>query len=390
MSGLMRHLYGAAGRLVAGQSKLLYISPTIPIHPSLNCQINPALNLISVMPLHTSPPLELQITPVLERARQSTRIRKRKVYLDNKKKKEERLRKNPPPIPKKVQLMLKSLGFGPDPLEWRPEDNRPFATDDVWSERWFTYNRMSVTEALNCLREHYHPTMLNDPDGIVYAKIELDMTGAKKDRYMEEFSKMIPLYNSFERGVTEKSILVFAKSTEAQKEAMDAGAQRTGGLELIDDIAKGKLEILDFDHFLAHEDIVLELKPLLGILRENFPKKPNGTVGTNMEKLVKTFSNGQIVEVKKPKSTLGYKDDPAYGYCEAMIGRLGMPDSAIESNLETIMSNLKESAPTKRANEFIFKVQLYLDGPLKGKFSVSHDLIHDEKLKSHLAAVQSS
>ena len=58
--------------------------------------------IFSAVSLHTS--------ATVERARQSTRIRKRKVYLANKKKKEERLRKNPPPLPKKIQLMLKAKG----------------------------------------------------------------------------------------------------------------------------------------------------------------------------------------------------------------------------------------------------------------------------------------
>ena len=62
---------------------------------------------------------------------------------------------------------------------------------------------------------------------------------------------------------------------------------------------QGKFEVIDFDHFLAHEDIVHDLKPLIGILRDNFPKKTNGMVGKDMEKLVKTFQNGQLVEVRE-------------------------------------------------------------------------------------------
>ncbi len=51
---------------------------------------------------------------VLDRARQVTRARKRKIVLANIKKKAERLRKNPKPMAKKVELMLKSKGlWGP-------------------------------------------------------------------------------------------------------------------------------------------------------------------------------------------------------------------------------------------------------------------------------------
>ena len=77
-----------------------YFPPSSIISQAQNCQRLLPLVIVSVSPLHTS--------DVLERARQSTRIRKRKVHLANKKKKEERLRKNPPPMPKKIQLMLKA------------------------------------------------------------------------------------------------------------------------------------------------------------------------------------------------------------------------------------------------------------------------------------------
>ncbi len=98
----------------------------------------PVQGLISILPLHTS--------AVVERARQSTRLRKRKVYMDNKKKKEERLRKNPPPIPHKVQLMLKAKGFGSKPIDWRARDEKFFPVDDTWDEQWFTWRRLSVPE----------------------------------------------------------------------------------------------------------------------------------------------------------------------------------------------------------------------------------------------------
>ena len=53
---------------------------------------------------------------------------------------------------------------------------------------------------------------------------------------------MVPLFHSFERGVVEKSVLVFAKTIEEQNAAVEAGAKKAGGSDLIDDIAKvGKI-----------------------------------------------------------------------------------------------------------------------------------------------------
>lgn len=346
--------------------------------------------LFTVMPLHTSAMMELQTTAVVERARQSTRIRKRKVYMDNKKKKEDRLRKNPPPIPYKVQLMMRAKGFGSKPIDWRQEDLKPFPVDDAWTEWFHSWKRLSVEEGLECLREHYHPTMLNNPNGVLWARIEISMAGAKQDRYIEPFSKMTPLYHPFERGVAEKSIMVFAKNEASIQEALDAGAHKAGGLDLVEDIAKGKVEIIDYDYFLAHDDIGNELKPILGILREKFPKKPNGTVGTNIEKLVRTFQNGQLVEVKKPKQTLGYKDDPSFGFCEVMIGRLDMPDEHIAVNLNILLETLLENAPAKKAGGFFTRIQFFMDGYLKNKFTVHHKLVKDKKYADHLKAQEIS
>jgi large subunit ribosomal protein L1 len=225
---------------------------------------------------------------VVERARQSTRIKKRKVYETNKKKKEERLRKNPPPIPKKVQLMLIAKGLGKEPRPWRRKDAKPFPTDDVWAEgQWHTWPRFPLDEAVAMLREHHHPTMLNQPDALLWAKLEFNLQASKKEKYLDGYSVMVPILHPFERGVAEKAVLVFARDPEAVRAAEAAGAARVGGLELVDDIAKGKIDVADIDHFLAHEDIELkELKPLLGVLREKMPSKLTGTVGTDLEKMV--------------------------------------------------------------------------------------------------------
>merc|ERR1719348_810309 len=102
------------------------ISTKSPLPSFPNLSIIPScIPPVSCQAIHTS--------VILERARQSTRIRKRKVALANKKKKEDRLRKNPPPLPKKVQLMLISKGLSKEPAPWRRPDPRPFPEDDVWS-----------------------------------------------------------------------------------------------------------------------------------------------------------------------------------------------------------------------------------------------------------------
>merc|ERR550539_1421532 len=329
-----------------------------------------------ISPLHTS--------AVLERARQSTRIKKRKQNLANKQKKEERLRKNPPPLPKKIQLMLKAKGLSAKPKPWRQLDLRPFPTDTAWSERQHSWARLDVSEAVDCLREHCHPTMLNMPNCLVWAKLEFNMANVKKDKYIEGFTKMVPIYHPYERGVAEKHILVFCKTPEEIKLAEEAGAKKAGGSDLVQDILKGKTDVSDFDHFLATEEMALELKPLLGILRDKFPKKNLGNVSNDIEKLIKTFSHGMLMSVKKPARTLGYEEDPSYAIADVTLGRLSQPDNEIKGNLTTILETLKEGAPKRASGGFVTRCELYIEGPLKCKFSIHHDLVDDEKYRNYV------
>jgi hypothetical protein len=106
-------------------------------------------------------------------------------------------------------------------------------------------------------------------------------------------------------------------------------------------------------------------------------------VGADLGRLVKTFANGQLVQVKKPKSTLGYADDPTYGYCEVQVGRLNMPDGELLGNLSTLLETLKESEP-RRAGGFITRCELYVEGLLEKKFSVCHDLVDDSRWKQYI------
>merc|ERR1712025_651461 len=109
------------------------LSPTFSNYSTVLPRLYPA---ISILPVNNLPPTvcPLHTSSVVERARQSTRIKKRKQNLANKKKKEERLRRNPPPLPKKVQLMLRSKGLGSKPQPWRQPDNKSFPADTAWCE----------------------------------------------------------------------------------------------------------------------------------------------------------------------------------------------------------------------------------------------------------------
>ena len=107
-----------------------------------------------------------------------------------------------------------------------------------------------------------------------------------------------------------------------------------------------------------------------------------------MEKMVKTFQNGLLVTVKKPKKTLGYEDDPSYGFCESQVGRLSMDNKLVEENIDTLLETMMEKKLAKMKN-FISRCQLYVEGgPVSvgggyKKYSIVHNLVEDPKFKEH-------
>ena len=61
------------------------------------------------------------------------------------------------------------------------------------------------------------------------------------------------------------------------------------------------------DYFLCHEDLAGQMKQLVGLLRDKLPKISEGTVGSDISRMVKTFARGMFVDVVKPKPMLGKK-----------------------------------------------------------------------------------
>ena len=56
-------------------------------------------------------------------------------------------------------------------------------------------------------------------------------------------------------------------------------------------------------------------------------------------------------------------EEPAFGWCEAPIGRLDQDDDEIKENLDTLLAAILESKPTKK-HPFITRVTLMMpDGP---------------------------
>ena len=67
--------------------------------------------------------------------------------------------------------------------------------------------------------------------------------------------------------------------------------------------------------------------------------------------LVATFIRGMEVSVKKMKPTLGFANEPDYGFCEASVGRLDMDIHSIESNITVLLQKLNEDRPKRKEKD---------------------------------------
>jgi large subunit ribosomal protein L1 len=156
-------------------------------------------------------------------ARKGTRDRKTKKTSKAEKAKKEEF------VPYKLKMAKASGPVGPRRMI---ELNKPEAIDDVFFTRHFMTRPISLAEAVQFHRETNHPSVYNSPEALISMKVELDMQLQKKNRYMDNFSRIVVLPHSFDFQPIRK-VLAFCKTQETQDEAVKAGADAVGGLDLI-------------------------------------------------------------------------------------------------------------------------------------------------------------
>ena len=150
----------------------------------------------------------------------------------------------------------------------------------------------------------------------------------------------------------------------------------------------------DIDHFLCHEDLAGSIKPLHGAIRDKAPSLANGTLGTDVIRMIQTFAKGLQINVKKPKTGLGLADEPDFGFCESTIGRLTMPPEDMNHNLSAILAALNEHKPRRKdGTGFITRVMLYCLPNQAAevnkffRFSIKHAEIYDPKAEEQEEAL---
>lgn len=77
-----------------------------------------------------------------------------------------------------------------------------------------------------------------------------------------------------------------------RSKAIEAGATKVGGSDLIKLALKGNVHFSDYQFILAHPDIMPEMLALRGLMKKRFPTAKNETLGLDMHAMVSKFING--------------------------------------------------------------------------------------------------
>ncbi|KAL0832351.1 hypothetical protein ABMA28_001784 [Loxostege sticticalis] len=263
---------------------------------------------------------------------------------------------------KKVKVEVTKVGFIPHNQRGKDkqvlqkvnkhlDDTCKYAsTDDVYPMKYYRWVVYTVEEAIKAHQETHHPTMYNQPDALVFANVEFNMEGVKKNRYLDSFTRLSLLPHSFPRD-EERTILAFCKGQELIKEAIDAGATTAGSTELVKKIQEGQIKLSDYDFVIAHPNIITDLVPIRGLMKRRFPNVRTGTLDTNLKELVKKFAAGVQYRVVKDEQ------QENFGSVEVPVGRLNMEPKLIADNVEALLKDMQAGRP-KRDGLFITRCMI--------------------------------
>lgn len=256
----------------------------------------------------------------------------------------------------KLALAARKLRTGKIRHDDRHLDPEP--EDDIFWRDTFREVRYPLVEAIQIHEETHRPSMYNDPEALIYARIEFDMRTKKKTRFVEKFSGTILFEHTFPYHQN-KRICALAKKEEDQEAARNAGAVLAGGADIIQMIKKGSLlPDHDFDHLVCHPDIYVDLAEVRGILGSYFPNKTKGNIGGDIPALVHRFLTGLDYSV--------IKDDFEKDFAHILLpfGRLNQEKEHLVVNFEQLLNEVVQFKPALvPAEHYTFVTRVLLESP---------------------------
>ena len=142
-----------------------------------------------------------------------------------------------------------------------------------------------------------------------------------------------------------RKVAVLAKG-EKQKEAQDAGADKVGSEDLIEEISKGTL---DFDILVATPDVMKDLSKVAKILGPKglMPNPKSGTVTFEIKTAVSELKKGRVE----------YKND-AFGIIHVPVGKASFDKEKLADNIKTLFEAVLKAKPASSKGQYIKSVSI--------------------------------
>lgn len=143
-----------------------------------------------------------------------------------------------------------------------------------------------------------------------------------------------------------KKILVLAKADKA-KEAVSAGAEYVGDIDMIDKIAKENW--FDFDVIIATPDMMPALGKIGKILGPKglMPNPKTGTVTTDVKKAVEETKKGKVE----------YRTD-TFGNVHAIFGKASFDDAKLAENLKSFVEVILKAKPQTVKGNYVRNISI--------------------------------
>jgi len=222
----------------------------------------------------------------------------------------------------------------------------------------------TIEEALELHREVLDKTVLNSPNALVFAKIEMNLRLKKKTKFIKELYgvHLFPNDYSFKRN---NRIVAICKDDEEIEMANKLGVTMAGSKDILKLIKAKELKEVDYDYIICHSDMLLQLAESKKFLGDRFPGTYLNNFGTDMKKLMERFVNGITYKVVPD---IIEKD---YGYVENHFGRLNMTDEQLKENLLGLLREILKHKPSDTDHPLLTRV-LIKAPPNDEEFKIRH------------------
>lgn len=231
--------------------------------------------------------------------------------------------------------------------------------DDVYFYEKFRKTRFNLDEILELHRQTVHPDVLNIPDALVTATVELNLKmKTKKKKYVERIETTLCYPHKFQYELKPRKIVALCKDESLQQAARDAGAILAGSLDIATLLKTNQLTQRDFDHIVCHTDFLVDFAAVKGMKNQSyFPSKARGNFGDDLVGLVEYFKNGIDFNLKRDP------DEPEYGFIECHFGKLNMTNDQLRENIMCLFDSINRFKPLNLVDGKQFFQRVFISTP---------------------------